>query len=353
MEAAISGSLDLRLTLNVLLTQVMEQLQVDAAAVLMYSPQTQALVYTVSRGFRSRATERAQLRLGQGYAGQAALRRQAVQVSGLDEAPDEAVLGRLLAGEGFMALQAVPLIAKGQLVGVLEVFRRRAIPDDPDSQLFLEALAGQAAIAIENAKLFEGLQRSNTELSLAYDATLLGWAKALDQRNHEAAGHSQRVADLAVRLARALNVDESKLAHLRRGALLHDVGHLSLPESVLFKPGPLNEDQWAAVRQHPTWAHALLASVHFLQPALDIPLYHHERWDGSGYPHGLKGAQTPLAARIFAVADVWVALRSARAYRAAWAPEAAREHVRAESGRHFDPAVVDAFLALDPALLLD
>jgi HD-GYP domain-containing protein (c-di-GMP phosphodiesterase class II) len=270
-----------------------------------------------------------------------------VHVSGLDEAPDEALLGHRLAGEGFVALQAVPLIAKGQLVGVLEVFQRRAIPEEPDAQLFLEVLAGQAAIAIENAKLFEGLQRSNAKLSLAYDATLLGWAEALDQRNHEAPGHSQRVADLAVRLARVLGFDESKLAHLRRGALLHDVGHLSLPESVLLKPGPLNEAEWAAVRQHPTWAHALLAPVRFLQPALDIPLYHHERWDGTGYPHGLKVAQTPLAARIFAVADVWVALCAARAYRPA------REHIRAEASHHFDPAVVAAFLALDPELLTD
>ena len=347
VDAAISGSLDLRLTLNVLLNQVLEQLQVDAASVLLYSPQSQALTHTVSRGFRSRSVEHTRLRLGESYAGRAALQRQPVYVTGLSGAPDQAVLSPLLAGEGFVALHAVPLIAKGQLVGVLEVFRRRSVEPDPDWLSYLEALAGQAAIAIENAKLFEGLQRSNTELSLAYDATLSGWAEALDRRNQEAAGHSQAAADLALRLARALGLDEAKLAHLRRGALLHDVGHLSLPESVLLKPGPLTEAEWAVVRQHPTWAHARLAAVHFLQPALDIPLYHHEKWDGTGYPHGLQGQQIPQSARIFAVADVWLALRTARPHRPAWPADEAREYIRSQAGRHFDPDAAAAFLGLD------
>lgn len=351
VDSAISGSLDLRLTLNILLNHVMEQLQVAAAAVLMYNPHTQTLTYTVGQGFRSRAIERAQVRLGEGYAGRAAIQRLPVQVSQLAEAPDESVLGPLLAGEGFVGLHAVPLIAKAQLVGVLEVFHRQPTAADPEAQLFLEALAGQAAIAIENAKLFEGLQRSNSELSLAYDGTLTGWAKALDQRNQETEDHSQSVADLAQNIARALGLDENKLVHLRRGALLHDVGHLSLPESLLLKPGPLTADEWTAVRQHPTWAHGMLASVQYLQAALDVPLYHHEKWDGTGYPHGLQGAQIPLAARIAAVADVWVALRSPRPYRPAWTADRAREHLRAEAGRHFDPEVIAAFLRLDPASL--
>ncbi len=347
IDAAISGSLDLRLTLNILLTQVLEQLQVEAAAVLMYSPQTQALTYTVGRGFRSPAVERTQVRLGQGHAGQAALHRKPVHAAGLLDTPDQSPLGRLLAGEDFVALHAVPLLAKGQLVGVLEVFHRHVLETDADWLSYLEALAGQAAIAIENAKLFESLQRSNLELSLAYDATLIGWAEALDQRNREVPGHSQTAADLALRLARALGLDETKLAHLRRGALLHDVGHLSLPENLLLKPGPLSADEWVAVRQHPTWAHALLAPVHFLQPALDIPLYHHEKWDGTGYPHGLHATQIPLSARIFAVVDVWLALRAGRPYRPAWSAADARAYLSAQAGQHFDPDVVAVFLQLD------
>jgi HD-GYP domain-containing protein (c-di-GMP phosphodiesterase class II) len=137
------------------------------------------------------------------------------------------------------------------------------------------------------------------------------------------------------------------LAHLRRGALLHDVGHLSLPENVLLKPGPLSADEWVAVRQHPTWAHALLAPVHFLQPALDIPLYHHEKWDGTGYPHGLHATQIPLSARIFAVVDVWLALRAGRPYRPAWPAADARAYLSAQAGQHFDPDVVAVFLQLD------
>ena len=194
----------------------------------------------------------------------------------------------------------MPLIAKGQVVGVLEVFHRAPLTAGPDWLRLLEALAGQAAIAIENAQMFEGMQRSNLELALAYDATIEGWSHALDLRDKETEGHTQRVTEMTVRLARAMGIADAELAHVRRGALLHDIGKMGVPDSILLKPGPLTEEEWVLMRQHPLFAYDLLSPIAYLRPALDIPYCHHEHWDGTGYPRGLKGEEIPLTARLFA-----------------------------------------------------
>jgi putative nucleotidyltransferase with HDIG domain len=184
------------------------------------------------------------------------------------------------------------------------------------------------------------------ELILAYDATIEGWSHALDLRDKETEGHTQRVAQVTLRLARAMNVSEEQLVQIRRGALLHDIGKMGVPDDILHKAGFLTNEEWVIMRKHPVYAYEMLCPIPFLQHALDIPYSHHEKWDGSGYPHGLKGEEIPLAARIFAVVDVWDALRSDRPYRKSWPEERVREYIRTESGKHFDPRVVDAFLAL-------
>ena len=186
----------------------------------------------------------------------------------------------------------------------------------------------------------------NAELTQAYDATIEGWSRALDLRDKETEGHCRRVTEMTLRLARALELPEEDLVPLRRGALLHDIGKMGVPDAVLLKPGPLDDDEWAVMRRHPTLAHEMLSPIAFLHPALDIPYCHHEKWDGSGYPHGLAGKEIPLAARVFAVVDVWDALCSDRPYRPGWPPEQVRAHIRAGAGSHFDPQVADAFLAL-------
>ncbi|MDP2662145.1 MAG: HD-GYP domain-containing protein, partial [Dehalococcoidia bacterium] len=168
--------------------------------------------------------------------------------------------------------------------------------------------------------------------------------RALDLRDKETEGHSQRVTEMTVDLARAMGTPEAELAHVRRGALLHDIGKMGVPDSILFKPGSLTEDEWVQMRKHPTYAYDLLYPIAYLRQALDIPYCHHEKWDGTGYPRGLKGEQIPLAARIFAALDVWDALTSERPYRPAWEPERALELVRSTSGSHLDPKVVEAFL---------
>jgi HD-GYP domain-containing protein (c-di-GMP phosphodiesterase class II) len=244
-------------------------------------------------------------------------------------------------------------MAKGQIKGVLEIFHRSLLQPNQEWLDFLETLGGQTAIAVDNAELFENLQRSNLDLTFAYDKTIEGWSRAMDLRDHETEGHTLRVADLTVRLAREMNISKQQIVHLRRGALLHDMGKLAIPDAILHKPGKLTPEEWEIMRQHPRYAYEMLSSIDYLQPALDIPYCHHEKWDGTGYPRGLKGEQIPLAARIFAVVDVWDALRSDRPYRKAWSEEKTLAYIREQSGTHFDPQVVGAFMKVIGELQID
>lgn len=345
VDLAISSSLDLSFTLRVLLDTVIQTLKVDAACVLLLNPISNLLEYASRQGFHTGALRHTQLRLGEGYAGRAALERRVVSVPNLAEA-GEFGPAPFLRGEAITAYFAVPLVARGRVKGVLEVMNRRPLAPDRDWMVLLEALAGQAAIAIDNAEMFKGLEDRNTELALAYDSTLTGWAHALELRDRETLGHTQRVAQMTVRLGRVRNLSEDELVHVRRGALLHDIGKMSVPDRILLKPGPLTQNEWAIMRRHPQNAYDMLLPIRFLRLALDIPLYHHEKWDGTGYPRGLKGVQIPLAARLFAVVDVWDALRSDRPYRPAWPEEKAREYILEQAGKHFDGEVVEAFLPL-------
>ncbi len=342
IDQAISASTDLRVTLGVLLNQVITQLRVDAACIFLLNPYSQRLGYTAGCGFRSKSLEHSSLRLGEGFAGRAALERRTIKVPNLAETEDNAP--GLLDGEGFVACCATPLVIKGKLRGVLETFRRARQDWDPEWLTFLETLAGQAAIAIDNAELFQGLQRSNAELVLAYETTLEGWSRALDLRDRETEGHTLRVTELTVHLAQAMGISESEQVHVRRGALLHDIGKLGVPDSILLKPGKLTDEEWIVMKKHPELAYALLSPIPYLRPALDIPYSHHEKWDGTGYPQGLKGERIPLVARIFSVVDVWDALRSDRPYRLAWPEEQTIEYLLDQSARHFDPQVVECFL---------
>ncbi len=346
IDEAITASLDLNLTLSVFLDQVLTQLGVDAADVLLLEPGEQMLRYAAGRGFRTREFQQARTRIGEGRAGRAVLERQIIVSDIHDPHPAAKRTGQLI-GEDFVSYLGVPLIAKGQVLGALEIFHRSRLDPAPEWLSFLEALAGQAAIALDNAALFADLQRSNTDLHLAYDATIEGWSRALDLRDKETEGHSQRVTVLTLQLAAAQGVPENRSVPLRWGALLHDIGKMGVPDHILLKPGPLTDDEWVTMRQHPTLAYQMLSPIHYLRQSLEIPYCHHEKWDGTGYPRGLRGDLIPLAARIFAVVDVWDALRSDRPYRRAWPADKVRDYIRAQAGPHFDPAVAEAFLNLD------
>ncbi len=345
IDMAISTSDDLVIILNILLEHVVALLNITAADILLLNPHTMTLDYSAGKGFRSRAIEKSHLRLDEGYAGYAALEHRTVNVPDLRTVGSKFTRKKLLAGEAFVSYFGVPLVTKGKVIGLLDIFNRSLLTPDPEWLDFMEALAGQAAIAIDNATLFNGLQRSNIELLQAYDTTIEGWSRAMDLRDKETEGHTQRVAELTVRMAREQGLREEEIAQIRRGALLHDMGKLGVPDGILLKAGPLTDEEWVMMREHPRYAFDLLSPIDFLKPALDIPYCHHEKWDGTGYPRGLKGEQIPIAARLFAIVDVWDALRSDRPYRKAWSEEKALEYIKSLSGTHFDPEIVNLFLA--------
>jgi response regulator RpfG family c-di-GMP phosphodiesterase len=347
VDMAISGSLDLRVILNVFMDQLIGRLRVDAAALLLMAPGADSLKYAAAKGLCTDAALRTEVRLGEGCAGRVALERTPVAVPDMSRAPEGSAPSGIFSDEGFMAYFAMPLMSKGHVKGVLEVFHRTPLKPDEEWLDFLEALANQVAIAIDNANLFDDLQHSRDQLFMAYDTTIEGWSRALDYRDKETEGHSQRVTEMTVRIARDLGMGKEEVVHIRRGALLHDIGKLGVPDHILFKPGSLTEEEWEKMKRHPEIAYELLSPIEFLKPALDIPYCHHEKWDGTGYPRGLKGEEIPLAARIFALVDVWDALCLDRPYRPAWPRDKVREYVIEMSGRHFDPKVVETFLKME------
>ena len=345
IDLAISSSLDLHLALSVVLSQVTAQLVVDAADILLFNQQN-VLEFSAGVGFHTESLVHTRLQIGEGYAGMAALQQKTIHVPDLHHGKTGFLNSPSFRAEGFQCYYGVPLVAKGRVRGVMEVFHRSPLAPDADWLEFLETLAGEAAIAVENAVLLKELQRTNFELTLAYNTTIEGWSRALDLRDRDTEGHTQRVTDSAVKLARRLGFTDMELIHVRRGAILHDIGKMAIPDSILLKPGPLTTEEWEIIRQHPRYAYELLAPIPYLGPALDIPRYHHERWDGAGYPHGLKENQIPLPARLFSIVDVYDALTSRRPYRPAWKPDSAVEYLKGQIGKHFDPDVASEFLRM-------
>jgi putative nucleotidyltransferase with HDIG domain len=344
IDLAISSVFDLQITLKILINEVIKQLEVDAATVLLIQPASGRLEYVAGQGFYTSNIEATSLRIGEGNAGKAILDRRIVQVTDLKRSNGKFIRAQLLADEGFISYFAVPLIAKGEAKGVLEIFNRSQLNPDREWLDFLETLGGQTAIAIENSMLLQDLQRSNFELAMAYDATIEGWSRALDLRDRETEGHTQRVADTTLKLARKMGLSEGRLVLIRRGALLHDIGKMGIPDYILHKPEELTEEELQIMRQHPQLAYNMLEPIAYLRDALNIPYCHHEKWDGTGYPRGLSGTQIPLEARLFAIVDVWDAITTDRPYRKGWPRSEALQYIREQSGKYFDPQLVEIFL---------
>ena len=239
----------------------------------------------------------------------------------------------------------IPLMLKDEAIGAFIVGTTTEPRQFSQNEINIcQSLSSQSSLAITNARLYEDMQHAIEEVTHAYDATLIGWSQLLDVRDHITDEHTQRVAELTLALAEKMGIPVSEFDHLRRGALLHDIGKMGIPDEILQKKGPLTEEEMAVMRTHPELGYQILSGIEFLESALEIPYCHHEKWDGNGYPLGLHGEDIPLSARIFAVVDVWDALTSDRPYRPAWDEEKALEYIREQAGQYFDPAVVAVFL---------
>ena len=341
IDRAITGSLDLPFTLGVVLDQALGQLEIDAAAVLLCRPHQATLEYAAYRGYRRPppADSRSGSTRGRPAAPSS---RAALSTS----PPRPACRRRCPNRPGPRGSSPTGPCRWWPRARSRACWKSATAPrwtPSPSGWSSWRPWPGRRPSPSTTPTLFEGLRRSNLELSLAYDATIEGWSRAMDLRDHETEGHSRRVTEMTLRLARAMGMGEAELVHVRRGALLHDIGKMGIPDRILLKPGPLTDEELAVMRRHPAYAFEMLSPIAFLRPALDIPYCHHEKWDGTGYPRGLKGEQIPLAARIFAAVDIWDALRSDRPYRKAWPEERVCEHIASLAGTHLDPDVVRAF----------
>lgn len=350
-DIAILGTTDLNVALKTIAEQAKKHLHVDLISILLFSTHLLMLEAKVTVGASSRGLQVTQFRPGKMLIGQAAMERRVLAFPDLSKSPMQD--DQIVQAEKLKASYAIPLIAKGSILGVFFVGHRSVLEPDQEWLDFLESVARQATMAIESIKAFEDLQRSNFELALAYNRTIEGWSHALDLRDKETKDHTTRVTEMTVTLAQKARMNEAEIMHVRRGALLHDIGKMGIPDAILLKDDYLTNEEWESMRKHPEYAYEMLYAIEYLRPALDIPYCHHERWDGTGYPRGLSGEDIPLAARLFAVVDVWDALRSDRPYRKGWSIDKVREYIISQSETHFDPYAVELFMSMIDEMNID
>jgi putative nucleotidyltransferase with HDIG domain len=346
LEVIASTSAALRTTLTraellpAVLERVTQLLQVDAAALVVQSPGgTGTRVEHASGGWTH--WKAAQELPGQGEIGYVISTGQAYHTRQVSR---ELALGGPGGTDLACAAAFLPMVAQEKVIGAVCVGRQVEFTEAEMS--LLNIVSDIAAHAIQNALLFEEVRDRATQLAEVYDTTLEGWSRALDLRDRDTEGHTQRVTQMTMRLAQEVGIGEQELVHVQRGGLLHDIGKMGIPDNILHKAGPLTDEEWQVMRKHPEYALEMLVQIAYLRPALDIPYCHHERWDGSGYPRGLKGQEIPLSARVFAIADVWDALRSDRPYRHKWDEVSVRKYIQSEAGNHFDPEIVAVFLQM-------
>lgn len=342
---AINSSLGKRRVLEEVMDRLIELMHAERGFLMLKRPDG-ALEFEIARGIDRINLEEEAFKVSSTIVERVAETGETILTTNAQEDPR---FGGQMSVAAFRlrSILCAPLKIKDTLIGVIYVDNRaRSGIFQIQDQNLITAFADQAAMAIDNAQLFDDLQSKNRELEEAYQATLEGWVSALDMRDKETEGHTQRVTVLTQRLARFMGVDDEAMVHITRGALLHDIGKMAIPDSILLKPGALTVEERELIKQHPQLAYDMLRRIEFLLPAVDIPHYHHEKWDGSGYPDGLRGEEIPLAARIFPVVDVWDALTSDRPYRKGLPHDEVKARIKADAGSHFDPQVVEAFLAM-------
>ena len=344
INVTLNSTLELNQVLDLIIAKAVEMLDCEAGSILLYNKEKNALCFAASTSADSKALAGIPVPLTDSLAGAIFTKNQPLVVRNV--AKDIRHNASVAAQINFQtrSLLGVPMHIQERMTGVLEALNKKQGTFTDEDVKILTAIASQAAVAIENAQLVQALQES-------YESTLEGWAAALDLRDKETEGHSQRVTLLAVCRARELGVSKEALTYLRQGALLHDIGKMAVPDRILHKHGPLTEEEKAIMRQHPVNAYNMLYPIAYLRSALEIPFCHHEKWDGSGYPRGLKGEEIPLAARIFTIIDVWDALRSNRPYRKAWSVQKTIAYIQGEAGKSFDPHIVKTFVEVIPSIL--
>jgi putative nucleotidyltransferase with HDIG domain len=343
---AISSSLELSTVLTTVVRLTAELIGADAGAIALLEPDGNSVCYPYLYNLPEHLNQQPAAR-GSGLAWEVITTRHPRLVPSYAHYPN--ALAEWVQA-GICAAVSVPILSGQECAGALTLFSLTPGKTFSDrDQCLAESVGQQAAIAMNNAALYDSVQRAHAELALAYDATLEGWARALELRDRETVGHSQRVTNMTLRLAHTIGIrGVNDLVHLRRGALLHDIGKMGISDSILLKPGPLTPEEWAIMRKHPVYAYEMLGSIPSLCQSLSIPYCHHEKWDGTGYPRGLKGEAIPLDARLFAVVDVWDALCSDRPYHKAWPIGKTVDYIRTQAGMHFDSEIVKVFLDIIP-----
>lgn len=329
-----------------LLRSIRSSLKSDAVALYLFERGTTELTCRAHDGFQTTLVEHARIRLGQPYVGIAAEEQRLVVVDDFSSIDRRSQFWNLIETERFCSQHCSPIVAGGKTIGVLEVFNRRITEFPPSWNLLYDAISAQTGLALDYSMIYGDLQKAYVDLQTSYEATIEGWSQAMDYRDQETEGHSRRVTSLLIALAKRLGYEPQEIDRMKRGATLHDIGKIGIPDSVLKKNGPLDESEWVLMKRHPLIAHDMLSRIPYLRDSLDIPLHHHERWDGTGYPHQLAGEEIPVAARLFAIVDVYDALTSDRPYRKAWTKEDTLEYLRTHAGTQFDPVLAEEFVRM-------
>ncbi|NMB56209.1 MAG: PAS domain S-box protein [Leptolinea sp.] len=346
IDLAISSNLDLQATLNIIANLAVKHLSVDSVSIQLYDAQFHILHPVVQYGLPNNLPENIPFPAAADLSDWDLVEEFSIHIQENFSQERNRHQIPIPVDDEFKACFSLPLVAKAEVKGLFLVFLKRSFKPEQYWLDFFYNLATQTAVAMDNYELFRNLKQSNTDLLQAYEATIEGWSKALNYRDQETEDHSKRTTKWTIDLAREMGYPAEELVNIRRGALLHDIGKVAVPDSILNKPGPLSEEEWVLMRRHTEAAYEVLSPIQFLAKSLDIPYCHHERWDGTGYPRGLKGQEIPLAARIFSVIDVYDALTSDRPYRPAWPKKKVIKYLKDNSGKQFDPAIVEAFLSL-------
>jgi response regulator RpfG family c-di-GMP phosphodiesterase len=330
---------------QVIFNYIVDRFGMNAADVLVCEPPNQTLKYLGGRGFVYPNSEKSLVHAA--LAGEVVQAGRMVQLD-LEKKKKELKLADDLLAEGFKMYIGLPLMADNQLAGVLEIFHRDYLALDAAWFAELDGIAESSAFALRDGLLTRHLRAERDDLALAYEQTIEGWARVLELRDYEPKGHNRRVTETTVDFARILGIAEPELSYIRRGAMLHDVGMMAIPDRILLKSETesLTDEDWVLMRRHPLLAFEQLSTIEFLKPSLEIPRYHHEKWDGTGYPDGLAGDKIPLSARIFALVDVWDSLSSDRPFRKAWPKEKILAHLRDRGGKQFEQNLADLFVKL-------